>query len=377
MSSENALPEAYRPNHDETARQNFVGALKGFLNGKLEVALDQRYQSELEPGYRAAHGKSPANRDEGLQAFGDDHLYQLWGAAVYTSQDLMWETVDHTCQRVMPAFVARRQQIEDAQAQGSLELNPNLDIPEPIRSVEIHRQPGGYFAEHGDYALLTGLRYFGTVELYRAAKGLSADTRTGAPGMGHFILGAVRKRFGDIAPAAVLDLGCGTGTETIAYKDAFPQADVWGVDLSGPLLSFAHTWSEDAGRAIHYRQADARMTGFDDASFDLIVSNILFHETSTDVLPAIMREAHRLLKPGGIFLNADTPFQPHNIPIPKQVTNHWQVINNGEPFWTGYADMDMGEELVKAGFDAAHVFADYDPLGQGVFHIFGARKADV
>jgi hypothetical protein len=58
----------------------------------------------------------------------------------------------------------------------------------------------------------------------------------------------------------------------------------------------------------------------------------------------------------------------------KQVSNHWQVVNNGEPFWTGYADTDIRQALIDAGFKADNVFADYDPLGQGVYYVFGGRK---
>ncbi len=372
MSQAAVLPKAYQPTHDEAARQSFVGALKGYLNGPFEAGLAAEYEQRIEPEFARREGRAPANRDEGKAAFRDEHLFQLWGAAVYTSQDLMWETVDETCQRVLPVFKTSRAQLDEKCA-GSLTLDPTLEIPAPIRDVEIHRQPGGYFDDIGD-SLLTGLRYFGTVELYRAAKGLSTGADTGAPGMGFYLLDAIRRRFGELKPRRILDIGCGTGTETVAYKMAFPDAEVVGVDLSAPLLNFAHTWAEDAGHEIHFRQADARSTGLDTASFDLIVSNIVFHETWTDIVPDIMREAHRLLAPGGVFLNGDTPYQPGRISIPQQVTNDWQVVNNGEPFWSGYADLDMAAELKAAGFAPAQVFADYDPLGQGVFHIFGARK---
>ena len=101
----------------------------------------------------------------------------------------------------------------------------------------------------------------------------------------------------------------------------------------------------------------------------------MFHETWHDVLPGIMAEAHRLLAPGGIFLNADVPYQPERLSMTKQVTNHWQVVNNGEPFWTGFADTDVRESLIDGGFDAQDVFAEYDPLGSGEYFIFGGVKA--
>lgn len=369
------LKTLYRPSHDEAARQAFVGALKSFLNGAVEHRLARRFEEKLAPAFRARHGRLPENREDGVEACAGDHLFQLWGSAVYTSQGLMWETVDETCRRLYPLFEERRQALAARGILGRLELNPGLVPPEPIGDVEIHRQPGGYFGEPGETSLLRGLEYLGSGELYMAAKGIGPGGQTGEPSRGRFIVDALRRRFPDVAPRTVLDLGCGAGIQTVALREAFPEAEIWGVDLSAPFLNFAHTWAEDQGMAINYRQADARDTGFPAARFDLVVSHILFHETWHDILPAIMREALRLLSPGGIFFNADTPFQTHRLTIPKQVTNDWQAINNGEPFWTGYADTDMRRALTEAGFSEDLVFADYEPMGQGEFHIFGATRA--
>lgn len=369
------LKATYQPNHDEAARQAFVGALKTHLNGPLEARLARRFEEELEPAFVAKHGRPPANREEGTEAFADDHLFQLWGSAVYASQDLMWETVDETCSRLLPEFEARRQLLAEKDTLGRLELNEDLVLPEPICHVEIHRQPGGYFGQPGESSLRAGLDYLSSGEIYMAAKGIAVGGKAGEPGRGRFIVDVLKRRFPDAAPTSILDLGCGAGIQTIAFKEAFPDAEVWGVDLSAPFVTFAHTWAEDQGIAINYRQADARHTGFADGQFDLIVSHILFHETWHDIVPAIMQEAHRLLAPGGIFLNADTPFQPDRISMPRQVTNHWQVVNNGEPFWTGYADTDMREALIQAGFAAEQVFTDYEPAGGGEFYFFGGRKA--
>ena len=368
------LKDIYRPSHDEASRHAFVGALKGYLNGPLEMRLAERYEDVVKPGFVEARGRAPANRLEGTEAFRGDHLFQLWGSSVYTSQELMWETVGETCDRLLPDFEARRQTLAQRGPLGRLELQDDFVPPDPIRRVEIHRQPGGYFGQPGDTSLRLGMDYMGTGELYRAAKGLSEGDEVGDPGMGNYLLGALRRRFPDPNPDSVLDMGCGVGVHTIAYKQAFPNAQVWGVDLSAPFLRFAHVWAEDKGLAINYRQANANETGFADGRFDLIVSHIMFHETWHDILPGIMKEAHRLLAPGGIFLNGDTPYQPDRLSMTKQVTNHWQVVNNGEPFWTGYADTNMRQALIDGGFDAEHVFAEYDPLGSGEYYIFGGVK---
>ncbi len=373
--SKATLKDVYRPSHDEAARHAFVGALKGYLNGPLEVRLARRYEEDVKPAFVKTHGREPENRLDGTEALGGDHLFQLWGSSVFTSQDLMWETVGATCDRLLPEFEARRQILAKQETLGRLELEKDFVPPDPIRHVEIHRQPGGYFGQSGDTSLRLGMDYMGTGELYRAAKGLSEGDEVGDPGMGKYLLGALRRRFPDARPDSVLDLGCGVGVHTIAYKQAYPNAEVWGVDLSAPFVRFAHVWAEDKGLAINYRQACASKTGFAAGQFHLIVSHIMFHETWHDVLPGIMKEAHRLLKPGGIFLNADVPYQPERLSMTKQVTNHWQVVNNGEPFWTGFADTDIRQALIDGGFDPQHVFADYDPLGTGKYFIFGGVKA--
>ncbi len=267
---------------------------------------------------------------------------------VYASQDLMWQTVGTTCKRIQADFEARAKSAT-SQPKGSLTLDPALSLPKPIADAEIHRQPGGYFAAASEADLYAALIYFGTVELYRAAKGLTAHAPVGEPGIGRFIVSVVQKRYPDLRPRRILDLGCGPGMETVALKEAFPDAEVHALDISAPFVRFGHAWAEDRGLEMHFRQADAQRTGYPDGHFDLIVSHILFHETWHDIAPRIFAEARRILAPGGVFINADVPYQPARMSIPKQVTNDWQVRNNGEPFWTGFADTDVPAVLAGRG----------------------------
>ncbi len=369
------LRELYRPTHDEAARHRFVGALKNIANGALESQLATRYESALKPAFAAAHaGRAPADRREARALFERDPLYQLWGSMVYASQDLMWQSVGATCRRIQSEFEARAA-LATARPIGSLTLDPQLEIPQPIADVEIHRQPGGYFAQAAAGDLFAALIYFGTLELYRAAKGLTANAPVGEPGIGRYIVSVVRKRYPDLAPRRILDLGCGPGLETLALKEAFPDAEVHALDLSEPFVRFGHAWAEDRGVALHFRQADAQRTGYPDGHFDLIVSHILFHETWHDIAPRILAEARRILAPGGAFVNADVPYQPARLSIPKQVTNDWQVRNNGEPFWTGFADTDVPALLRGAGFAPDEMLAEYEPLGAGHYYFFGGRRA--
>ena len=53
------LNAVYRPTHDEAARQGFVTALKGFLNGPLEARLAEHYEHDLKPAFVEQHGHEP------------------------------------------------------------------------------------------------------------------------------------------------------------------------------------------------------------------------------------------------------------------------------------------------------------------------------
>lgn len=364
------IAEIYRADHDEAARQAFVGALKSHVNGPMEADLAKLYYEKLVE-------RDTGELDEVIALFEQEAQYRLWGSAVYTSQDLLWESVGQTVDRVRPEFDRRWQAMKESGATyGSLSLDPELNLPEPIGSREIHRQPGGYFHEASPDDLTSPLLYFSSVELYRAAKGLGTNAKTGEPGMAPLMLKVMREKFPQLEPKRILDLGCGPGTETLGFARGFQEAEMHGLELSSPFLRFAHLWAEEQGVAVHYRQGNAAATPYPDGHFDLIVSHILFHETSHEILPQIMQEARRLLAPGGVFFNADVAYQTDRITVPKQVTNAWQVAYNGEPFWRGFAETDVREAMRAAGFDNDRIFADYVPLGSGDYFMFGASKAE-
>ena len=366
------IDKLYQPNFTESSRQRFVAALKGYVNGPMERQLAELYSQKLAPEFEEQQGRFPENVDEATGAFETTDLYRLWGSMVYTSQDLLWETVGQSVDRLRPEYETLSENIDEPI--GSLELNKNLKLPQPISTTEIHRQPGGYFYEADGRDLTSPLQYFASIELYRKAKGLTSGAKTGEPGMTRFMVSALKDKFPDLKPQRILDLGCAVGTETIGLKEAFPDAEIYGLDISGPFLRFAHLWAEENNVPVHYRQADARDTQYPDEHFDLIISHILFHETWADILPKIMKEAHRNLAKGGVFFNADVPYQPHRMPMTKQVTNAWQVVNNGEPFWFGFINTDIGNSLKDAGFAVDKVFEYYVPLGQGDYFFFGAEK---
>lgn len=370
-----ALQDLYQPAQDEQARHAFVGTLKTILNGPLEDRLGAHYEQNLSAAFAAEHGRAPSSRDEARALLTKDPLFQMWGSLVYTSQNLLWQTAGDTVDRLRPDFEREVDRLTRSNSRlGSLTLDPGLELPQPIADVEIHRQPGGYFHQDAADDVTAATLYLGAAGTYSAAKRQTARGGIGEPTVGRAIVGLIRKLAPTLEPLRILDLGCGIGNHTIAYAQAWPQAELHAIDLSAPFVRFAHAWAEDQGVAIHYHQMDAAKPSFPDGHFDLIVSHILCHETWDDILRQTLAQAHRMLRPGGLMLHIDVPYQPSKISLTKQVTNEWQIVNNGEPYWMGFADTPMKPLLIEAGFAEADLIEHYEPSGRGSLYAFGGFK---
>lgn len=106
-------------------------------------------------------------------------------------------------------------------------------------------------------------------------------------------------------PRRILDLGCGTGSTTLLLKQAFPNAEVVGLDLSPHMLVVAADKAQKAGLDIQWIHGDGVHTPFPDGSFDLVTASLLFHETPTAVAQAVLQEGDRLLTVGGEVIILD------------------------------------------------------------------------
>lgn len=131
----------------------------------------------------------------------------------------------------------------------------------------------GYQAAHGDF--------LGEVDLVWCPEGLrEADAR---------LLGDVRGR-------RVLELGCGAaaGSRWLATRGA----EVVAMDLSGGMLRHAAYAGEQTGVRVPLVQADALALPFGDASFAIAYTAFGAVPFVADSA-AVMREAYRVLRPGG------------------------------------------------------------------------------
>ena len=99
------------------------------------------------------------------------------------------------------------------------------------------------------------------------------------------------------AEGDTLEIAIGTGRNLAYYPSA---AKLTGVELSEKMLDRARDRASRLGRDVDLRQGDAQHLEFPDESFDTVVCTCSLCTIPDDV--AAIREAHRVLRPGGKLL---------------------------------------------------------------------------
>jgi ubiquinone/menaquinone biosynthesis C-methylase UbiE len=141
----------------------------------------------------------------------------------------------------------------------------------------------------------------------------------------------------------VLDIGCGTGSLMLPILEAFPNTKVWGIDFDTTLLALAKKRLSTFGNRVKLVKADLRKNSWTKlvgGQYDAIVSATALHWFSPTQLSRLYKQFARILKPSGIFLNADHAGSPC-----KQIQNGWEnqrqhiarkYKNNSANDWDGF-----------------------------------------
>ena len=103
----------------------------------------------------------------------------------------------------------------------------------------------------------------------------------------------------------ILDLGCGTGTLTLAAKRKAPDCEVVGLDGDPAILKQALAKARRAGLQIVYDEGMSFALPYAGDSFDRVLSSLFFHHLTRESKLKTLAEAHRVLKRGGELHIAD------------------------------------------------------------------------
>ncbi len=183
----------------------------------------------------------------------------------------------------------------------------------------------------------------------------------------------ILERILEMAPeqqnARLVDFGCGTGF--IIHLVADLVAEVHGVDITADMMKQVDLSSG----TVQLHESTAENTPFEDESFD-VATSYSFMDHLFDYRD-FLKEAHRVLKQGGVFysdLNPNRDFldaivaadrlQGGPLPLSPFVTREIQgALHNGQLYEEQYGldseKLEMAEpgKSIAQGFDASEVLA--------------------
>jgi SAM-dependent methyltransferase len=155
----------------------------------------------------------------------------------------------------------------------------------------------------------------------------------------------------DLQPGqTVLDLGSGGGLDVLlSARRVGPTGKASGLDMTPEMLALARRNQAEAGvRNAEFLLGTIEAVPLPDASVDVIISNCVINLAADK--DAVLREAFRVLKPGGRFAVSDIVLLK---PLPEPAQRAMRL-------WTGcvagaLVDTDYVAKLVAAGFTDAGV----------------------
>ena len=262
----------------------------------------------------------------------------VWARVYRTTQDTIWKRVSDSYGLREDEFL-RLLDESDKKGPGSVTWDPEYTYPEYAK-VEMHLQPAG-FTGHP----LAGLCYDYGNRLFSAKFGKNDGV--------HKAMAEKISLPKDGRVARVMDLACSVGKLTCQLKRRFPEAEVWGSDISAPMVRYAHHRAIQENLDVHFIQKAAEdLDELPEGELDLVTVHILFHEVPTPVVDRAIKNVFRLLRSGGTFWISDFPTLSEKYKGLKYTNLLGSIdsADNSEPYAPEFVRSNIEDKLERIGF---------------------------
>lgn len=335
------------PTRDESARQEFVSCLRGYILVDMATTMNRRYEEKVAPQFEREHKRLPENGPEVHKAMKSDVYFKFYSSIRYNAQEMVWRSVIPVVERNLDYLIGQAKDLKDnaGKASGSVRLDSDVEIPRNVSAVDIHLAPGCYHSEYASDDVAAGAIYDNGLNIFAAnMMGSNLDD------IGESMSNYVRLKYPEFDPGKILDCGCTIGHNSAAWARTYPDADVHAIDVSAPVLRYGNARAQSQGVAVQFEQMNATALQFEDESFDVVFSSMFLHELPLKDIHAFMAEAFRVLKPGGLFLNMELP--PNDqMQAYDSFYLDWDSYYNQEPFYKCFRDQNYEELCTNAGFE--------------------------
>jgi arsenite methyltransferase len=152
------------------------------------------------------------------------------------------------------------------------------------------------------------------------------------------------------AGETVLDLGSGGGIDVLlSAKRVGPTGKAYGLDMTDEMLALANENKKRAGvENVEFLKGEIENIPLPDNSVDVVISNCVINLSSDK--DAVLREAFRVLKPGGRFAVSDVVTRGEMLPEIRKSVLLWVGCIAG-----ALEETDYLRKLAEAGFEQVEI----------------------
>jgi 2-polyprenyl-3-methyl-5-hydroxy-6-metoxy-1,4-benzoquinol methylase len=152
------------------------------------------------------------------------------------------------------------------------------------------------------------------------------------------------------AGETVLDLGSGGGIDVLlSARRVGPTGMAYGLDMTDAMLALAQENKRKSGLTnVHFLKGEIEHIPLPDNSVDVIISNCVINLAADK--DRVLKEAFRVLKPGGRFAVSDVVVRGEVPPVIRRSVELWVGCVAG-----ALSDTDYLAKLAAAGFEQAGI----------------------
>ena len=257
-------------------------------------------------------------------------------------RELLFDIPFRRYARAFPQLVRDTPRVLRRMKRGDFHDIPAVDKQRfpPYYRRTFHWQTDGYFSEHSAevYELGVELLFRGTADVMR---------RQIIPPITRHV-----REAGGADRLRLLDVACGTGRTLHQLAAAHPAMRLWGIDLSPAYVRLARRRLAHVGE-VALAVENAERLPFADAAFDAATSVYLFHELPRNARRNVVRELHRVVRPGGLVVIEDSAQLAESAEIETALRQFPRDFH--EPFYADYLEDDLAGLLAEQGFEVTAV----------------------
>ena len=120
--------------------------MRHYVLSDVSQFMKETYDHQVAPDLKRRSGEIPATGAEVHRVMRDKTMFQFYSTLRNNAQGLVWRSVLPGIEREASSLAERAG--HNPEAKGSLNLDPDFEVPDNISQLDVHHMPGNYHSEY-------------------------------------------------------------------------------------------------------------------------------------------------------------------------------------------------------------------------------------